>query len=63
LKITYTEQAIADIIQAITYINERNMRQSPMSHQRARRLNAATAVNPQRSDTAIFDACRAVTEC
>jgi plasmid stabilization system protein ParE len=24
LKVTYTEEAVADIIQAITYLNERN---------------------------------------
>jgi len=25
LKITYTEEAVADIVEAITYLNERNL--------------------------------------
>jgi hypothetical protein len=42
LKVTYTEEAIADIIDAITYLNERNPTAAPRSStQRSRAvLNA-----------------------
>jgi hypothetical protein len=39
LKVTYTEEAVADLVDAITYLNERNPTAVPISTLRSRAVS------------------------